>query len=231
MKDEQNLENGWCLETNFQFFFSDIPKWNVKCTTTTELTEETSSGLKRDKISWNNMGRKWTRLDLELILIHPLIFLPFLSKVGQVVLLRLHSEKMAIHQFTQGMANNLMARMFEEEAGTPCGKKQVESQKKCFLPLTCGFFLDDVLDQQKYYIPPMGGFIVGRCCWWQKSRPPAPPPWWPCHLSSGPKGLLRPSPTHPEEPRGEMGPIFGVWDVGPGYVTYVYSVIFWLYKN
>ena len=30
MKDEQNLENGWCLETNFQFFFSDIPKWNVQ---------------------------------------------------------------------------------------------------------------------------------------------------------------------------------------------------------
>ena len=68
-------------------------------------------------------GQKVKGLDLELILIHPLIFLPFVSNVGQVVLLRLHSEKMAIHQFTHGMANNLMARMFEDEAGTPCGKK------------------------------------------------------------------------------------------------------------
>ena len=31
----------------------------MKCATTTELTEETSSGLKRDKISWNKIGRKF----------------------------------------------------------------------------------------------------------------------------------------------------------------------------
>lgn len=113
-------------------------------------------------------------------------------------------------------------------------KKRVESQKKCFLPLTWVFLRwcawpTNILRTSNGRIHCWESHH--RCCWWPKSRPPAPPPWWPCHLSSGPKGLLRPSPTHPEEPRGEMGPIFGVWDVGPGYITYVYSVIFWLYKN
>ena len=139
MKGEQNLENGWCLETNFQFFSQTLPKWNVQLP---------PSWQKKPHRVWKEIKFHETKSAESLILIHPLIFPPFLSFFPRLVKLsccastrrrwRSISLPMA-WQTTSATASRLRRKSSRRRPVLHVEKKRVESQKKCFLPLTWVF--------------------------------------------------------------------------------------------